>query len=391
MRAFTQQHYEIIAALFQSLANDPAYQPSQRPDQWQVAIVTLLAKTPQASKLDDFRPISLIPQLQKVYSRWLYTLFLPAADSKIPPTQHGFRPRRQCAEIHHIFGKLRELGQEWRMRFVAMKVDVRKAFDTISRGSILQAMSSTEAHPKVIWALSRELLSNKLVFFQVFGVSSPEMVQATKGVKQGSPESGLLYGLTVAHFLEPVIREWETSGFGHRVGIKGTLSSNVSFADDLQLLAKSPPEMAQMYATLTATLASIGLSASPQKTQYISNYPPTMCEHLLGMNCTGKGMVVLGKLCDVTDTTDREIARREVLAWAKFRKMMPVLQQKSPIKHRLRILQACILQTMLWGAETWIITKKRLSRLRGLHFKMPRRIIVPPGYIQGLSDDEKNS
>ena len=105
---------------------NPIMTPLTSPDHWQTAIVTLLAKRPQADKLEDFRPISLIPQLQKLYSKWLYSLFLPAALQKIPSTQHGFRPHRQCAEVHHIFGRLREIGQEWRHKYVAMKVDVEK-------------------------------------------------------------------------------------------------------------------------------------------------------------------------------------------------------------------------------------------------------------------------
>ena len=388
LKYLTQPHHELLAKLFQEMANNPAYQPHQRPDHWNTAIVTLLAKTPQSNHLDNFRPISLIPQLQKLYSKWLYAMIRFTVDECIPPTQHGFRPRRQAPEIHHMLGKLQEMGQEWRLKYIVLKVDIRKAFDTISRGAILCALRHTPAHPRLIWAISRELLSNKLQP-QLYGITTPTPVVASKGVKQGSPESGLLYCLTVAHFLGPPTHKWEERGFGHRVGKDGQLVNNVSFADDIQLLAKHPSEMSEMYSDLTHSLAPIGLQVNPQKTQYVSNVAPNLCKALPGDNKTGSGMVILGKLFDTTDTTDRDLARKEAGAWTKFRRLLPVLRQKSSLKHRLRILQSCVLQSLLWASESWHITKKRMAHLRGIHLRMLRRMIVPPAILQGLALGER--
>ena len=386
LKHFSQPHYDLLAQLFQQMANNPAYKPNERPDQWNTAIVSLLAKTPQANHLDSFRPISLIPQLQKLYSKWLYSYLRLIIDQNLPPTQHGFRPRRQAAEIHHVMGKLQELGHEWRMKYIVLKVDIRKAFDTISRGAIICALRHTGAHPRLIWAISRELLANKLQPF-LHGVTPQTPIVAGKGVKQGAPESGALYCLTVAHFTKETISRWDALGYGHRVGPEGELVHDVSFADDIQLIAKTPQEMAQMYSDLTnalAGLAPIGLQVNPKKTQFISNISPQQCDFLPGTNKTGQGMLVLGKLIDTTDSTDRDMARKLANAWTKFRRILPVLKQRSPLPHRLRILQACVLQAAIWGAETWHITKKRMSHLRGVHLRMLRKMLPAPGLLQGL-------
>ena len=381
LKYLTQPHYQLIAHLFQDLANNPAYQPHDRPDHWNTAIVTLLAKHPQANRLDNFRPISLIPQLQKLYSKWLYALFRFTANEHIPDTQHVFRPKRQAAEIHHMLGKIQEMGQEWRLRYIVLKVDIRKAFDTISRGSVMCALRHTKAHPRLIWALSRELLANR---FQphAYGITTESPVVAGRGVKQGSPESGLLYCLTVAHFTRDSVQRWEDLGYGHRVGPNGELVHHVSFADDIQLLAKTPQEMTHTYEDLTTSLAPIGLQANPNKTQFISNISPTQCQGLPGENRTGSGMLVLGKLFDTTETADRDMARKEAHAWSKFRRILPVLKQRSPLKHRLRILQSCVLQSILWGAETWHITKRRMTHMRGIHLRMLRRMIPPQPFCR---------
>ena len=85
-------------------------------------------------------------------------------------------------------------------------------------------------------------------------------------------------------------------------------------------------------------------------------------------------MTVLSKIIDTTDTTDKDVAKKEAHALTRFRRPLPIFKQRSPLKHRLRILQACILQTILWGAETWHVTKKRMSHLRGIHLSETGRI-----------------
>ena len=118
----------------------------------------------------------------------------------------------------------------------------------------------------------------------------------------------------------------------------GEVVHNVSFADDIQLIAKTPPEMQQMYEDLKGVMKPIGLQLNPTKTQYITNISPSACVRLPGDNQTGKGMIVLGKLVDTTDTTDRDMNRKIANSWAKFRRILPVLTQKSSLRHRLRNL-----------------------------------------------------
>ena len=285
------------------------------------------------------------------------------ADQYISPTQHGFRPKRQASEVHHLLGKIREMGQEWRVKYIVLKVDVKKAFDSLHRSAIMTAMQHIKVHPRIIWGLSRDLLANKMQP-QLYGTTSPAPIVATNGVKQGSPESGMLFCLTVSHFCRPIAEEWARRGFGHRVGFQGEAVNHVSFADDIQLIAKTPAEISTMYGQLTDTLAPIGLQVNPAKTQYITNLNPESCKGLPGANQTGEGMVVLGRLFDNTDTTDRDFSRKEAQAWGKYRRMLPVLKQRSSLRHRLRILQACVLQTILWGSETWIPTKRRTAHMR---------------------------
>ena len=82
-------------------------------------------------------------------------------------------------------------------------------------------------------------------------------------IVQGFPESGLLHCLTVGHFMQPAVAKWDERGYGHRVGTSGQTVHHVSFADDIQLLSKTPHEMKDMYRDLTDALALQRRNTSP--------------------------------------------------------------------------------------------------------------------------------
>ena len=342
-----------------------------------------MAKKHDANQLQDFRPISLIPQIQKLYSKWLYAMISLIADQSLPPAQHGFRRKRQCAEVHAIVNKLREVGQEWRMPFVILKIDISKAFDKVYRGAIISSLLDVKAHPRAIWALARELV-NTTMRPSLFGTTSPEPVPTFRGVKQGSPESGLLCGLTVAKTFRKLTDKWSRQGYGFQLQRGGKRHQYEAFADDTIVLGKNPRETKAIYDDIVQDLQGIGLGVNGDKTQFISKHPPSRCSLLPGKNQTGTGMIILGRHFDIVESTSQDLARKEASAWAHFRRIRQILRHKTGLGHRFRILQSCVLQRILWGCESWVLTKKRLQHLRGIHTKMLRSMIACPGHLQGL-------
>ena len=130
----------------------------------------------------------------------------------------------------------------------------------------------------------------------------------------------------------------------------------------------------------------IGLHVHPEKTQYISNHPPIRCKNLPGTNMTGQGMIILAQLFDLQETTQADPFWKEGAAWSQYRRILPVLKQKTSIRHRFRILQACILQKLMWASESWVLTKRRLQHLRAAHTKMLKGMIPVPSLLQTRLD-----
>ena len=177
----------------------------------------------------------------------------------------------------------------------------------------------------------------------------------------------------MVYFIAFRLREY--SGGSRKVGIRGGTGS--------------APTRTLVYTEAVEALATIGLAVHPEKPNSFRTSMPEVGAVLPGTNKTGQGMVVLGRVFDVQERTDMDLRMKESLAWARFHRILPVLRQKTPLRHCLRIFYSCVLQKILWCAESWCCTKRCLQHLRAIHTRMLRYMISPPGHIQGLDIGER--
>ena len=84
---------------------------------------------------------------------------------------------------------------------------------------------------------------------------------------------------------------------------------------------------------------------------------------------------VLGRLLQEGNLFDDSADLHSKMAKA-YHIYKPLLRTTSNEKRRLQIIQACILQTVLWLSETWAPTptRQRRSELRGFHLAVLRAV-----------------
>ena len=101
---------------------------------WKSALVTLLPKVSDAARCKDFRPVSVLPVLFKLYEKWLLCISLnldPDLFARLPAEHHGFRPGFQICEALLVTRIAIERSLEYEMPLVCVKLDVVKAFDRV--------------------------------------------------------------------------------------------------------------------------------------------------------------------------------------------------------------------------------------------------------------------
>jgi hypothetical protein len=147
-------------------------------------------------------------------------------------------------------------------------VDYRKAFDSVEYTKILDSMEAIAVHSKYI-RLIREMYKNSKA--KVKTEIEGEMFRTKSGVRQGVPISPKLFTC----LLETIFRKLNWNQKRVVVNINGRRLSNLRFADDIVIFAKSTTELQAMMTGLNTRIKEMGLLMNPTKTKIISNSTET--------------------------------------------------------------------------------------------------------------------
>ena len=176
------------------------------PSEWKIARVTPVFKKGVKSNLNNYRPISVIPVVSKVFEKIVYDqLYQYLNDNQLLSScQSGFRP------LHSTLMALLEATNSWSVNIAngflngVVFIDLKKAFDTIDHEIILRKLSYFGADQATVkWFQS--YLSNRTQRCNVNGNLSTAST-VTCGVPQGSILGPLLFFLMYINDLPSCLR-----------------------------------------------------------------------------------------------------------------------------------------------------------------------------------------
>jgi hypothetical protein len=119
------------------------------------ANIILLPKKSEASRVTDFRPISLIHSIAKIFSKLLANRLAPHLNSMVSNCQSAFIKKSSIHDnflyVHGAVCKFHKL----KLTALFMKLDIHKAFDTVSWGYLLEILQALGFGPRwPEWSLS---------------------------------------------------------------------------------------------------------------------------------------------------------------------------------------------------------------------------------------------
>ncbi|KAL4084171.1 hypothetical protein QTP88_028004 [Uroleucon formosanum] len=212
------------------------------PEEWNKAIVIPIHKKGDKMNCNNYRGISLLNTVYKVFSKILIGRLEPLAEECIGNYQCGFRKGKSTIDQIATIEQLLEKKYEYRQNIWQVFVDFKKAYDSIHRDSLYNIMYEF-GFPRKLISLTKMCMNGTRYQVRVDCTLSEEFEVIT-GLKQGDALSPILFNIA----LEKVIRSVQSNKIVINIG-KTTLDV-LGSADDLNLVGENKEMIVRNIKTL---------------------------------------------------------------------------------------------------------------------------------------------
>lgn len=354
---------ETITALF-----NKCLELEKVPIAWQNAAIILLHKKGDITKLENYRPISLLSTLYKLFMKIIAKRITKKLDFYQPVEQAGFRSGFSTNDHLQVMRSLIEKCNEYKIPIVLIFIDYEKAFDSVEIWAILESLNECRVDSRY---------SNLISNIYESATSCIKLHENTakfkigRGVRQGDTISPKLFTST----LETVFKKlhWRTMG----ININGKYLSHLRFADDVGLTAIDLDQAQVMLQQLNEESMKVGLKMNLSKTKIMTNIDDDR-DIKIGDTVIERvdHYVYLGhKLKLGLDNQTAEVKRRIGLGWAAFGKLKLIFKSKMNNSLKRKVFDSCVLPVLTYGAETLTLTKASENKLRVAQRAMERSML----------------
>ena len=383
-----------LTSLYQSM-----WIKEQLPQEFRDAtIVHIYKRKGDRQSCDNHRGISLLSIASKILARIILNRLLDHLENShlLPESQSGFRAGRGTIDMVFAARQLQEKCIEQHCDLYTTFVDLTKAFDTVSRDGLWRIMEKFGCPRKFI-AIIRQFHDGMTARVLDDGEPS-EPFPVSNGVKQGCVLAPTLFSMVFSAMLSDAFRDCE-SGINIRyrsdgklfnlrklqavTKIKETIVRDLLFADDCALNAGDEQEMQQYMDKLSSACDNFSLTISTKKTEVM--YQPAPGNQYLDPQILVNGQMLqavesftyLGSTLSHNATIDREITNRISKASSSFGRLRKTVWERRGIKlaTKLKVYQAVVLTTLLYGCETWTVYRKHERQINHFHLGCLRNLL----------------
>ncbi|KAJ2952534.1 hypothetical protein O0L34_g6852 [Tuta absoluta] len=360
---------DIVVQLFNEIYNTGCI-----PIDWLKSTFVTLPKISNAKKCSDFRTISLMSHMLKIFLKIIHSRIHTKIEDKISDTQFGFRNGLGTRDA--LFGYQVLMQRCWDMNqtvYICF-IDYEKAFDRVQHQKLIEILHNTGIDSKDI-RIIRNLYWQQTANVRVEQALSND-VKILRGVRQGCILSPILFNI----YAETIFSEaLEDAVEG--VVINGQHLSNIRYADDTIILATTLEDLQNLVDRVESISAAYGLNINTKKTKFmmVGRIPQTN-RSILKVRGQPLERVQSYKYlgCIVNEQSDHsiEIKCRIEQARSAFVKMSDLLCNRSlQVSTRVRLARCYVFSILLYGSEAWTLTEAMAKRIQAFEMWVYRRML----------------
>ena len=342
------------------------------PQDWKRGVIIKLAKKGDLTNCGNWRGITLIVTTAKIMGKVIIRRIANEVDKNLRSEQAGFRAGRGTTEQIYILRNILEQAIEWKANLYVCFVDYEKAFDSVHRDTLWKIMKSYGIPQKLISMIRAMYDNSECAVLDENGTT--EWFTVKSGVKQGCNMSGFLFLLVIDWIMKATTNNSNT-------GIRWNLTTkleDLDYADDIALLSSNREQIQQKTILLNNYSKTTGLNINSSKTKLMRlNANNTRPVEINGKIIEDVNtFVYLGATINTSGGADEDIRRRLGLARLAFHTLTKIwTSNQINRKTKLKIYHSNVLSVLLYGAETWKMTKGDEKILDTFLHKCLRKIL----------------
>ena len=238
------------------------------PESWATAIIVPIHKKGKKNVPDNFRGISLLSIISKLYTSILTSRLYSWAEEfgKLGNMQAGFR--RNFATTDHIFTLTQIVSNclygDRRQKVYCIFIDYAKAFDSVKRDKlweVLQKIGVSAGFLRALQAIYKSVNSRVRAGSQLSGI-----FECPVGLRQGCKLSPTIFSLLINEVAIALQNEGRP-GYQFRAGCDDVRT--LLFADDISMIALTPQDLQRLINILVRVSDDLGLKVNLDKTKII--------------------------------------------------------------------------------------------------------------------------
>jgi hypothetical protein len=339
LKHLPDQWIAFLTHLFNAILTAAAY-----PSEWNLTKLVTLFKKGSQSSCSNYRGISLMDSLAKIYdivlNRRLTLWFQPDRE------QAGAQRGRGCSEHLLTLRLLIDYARHKKKTLYLVFVNFSKAYDRVPRDLMLKKIKEMGCGGTMTNAIAAAYQKTEMILRST-------TITTSTGVRQGSPTSCLLFTLVVNDLIRQLKTRCEPDGFLGK-------THSLMLMDDTILLSTSREKIEQKIAILLEFCDQSGMVINEDKTKFmtINGLEADRSSLIVGTstirNCDR--YTYLGAIYTQDGQVNSAIRAQCQSKMCHVVKFEAFIKKNSdmPFPMKRKVFESALISSILYGCESWL-------------------------------------
>ena len=347
----------------------------QKPQQWSDIDLIPLPKSGDLTDTQNYRGISLISTVAKLINKMILNRIQPKIDKHLRPNQNGFRPGRRTTSHILALRRLIEGVKSRNRKAVILYIDFRKAFDSINRRKMEKILKAYDIPPNLLKCIMKMYENTRAKVISPDGET--DFFQILTGVLQGDTLAPYLFVIVLDYVMRNIF-DGKEEEFGFKLHrrrstrVKAVAITDLDFADDLAITTEDIEQAQRILLRLEEEAEKVGLVCNADKTKFQSFNQEGQISMKTKDGEAIKEVSNFKYLGAWTESTGKDVKVRKALAWSACHNLSKVWKSNLALKIKIRLFIATVESVLLYGSETWTMTKSLTKSIDGCYTRMLR-------------------